>query len=495
MFIGVGNPIPVIANIPGPSRPGYSSGEKNMKFEVEVTEGSLDIGWYMNGRTFTGKSGWSYGMDIDWGDGNSTGELPYNGQTNRLVSHTYLNPGTYTITINWENAFVDTNAYYPLDFDLVSTANALKVKKWLSWGTDFVLGGTIRMFQQCRRLIYEAKDFPITYTPMTGQNWLLVFGDMDDWNTPINLSDWSVSKWTATNRYSNTFSNMFNLPELKLENETINSGTTINPWRDLGMTTNCGRDVANGTVVKFDNVNFEGSGAGNYAGFGFFYNCYIGKGSYVKNIAWETPSSSYTVLNGMFRSSYFKNVEENEDVTIDLSGWGNTSETDFKVSIRQIAENGFRKQGVSTATGILTLDFRSPYNFILESNGRNAFLNLTSASYWAGLTILGAENWSLNYSSGDGVRNMFYNCGTLDINLTNFDFTGVPYINSFLGGTSKLTTARYDEALIAWDNSGIQNIVNLRMNTSQYTAGGSAEAARNNLINNKGWSITDGGSV
>jgi len=448
MFMGLGIPVPDIANLPGPSRRGYPSGEKNMKFEVEVTEDSLDIGWYMNGRTFTGGSGWSYGMDIDWGDGTSTGELPYNGQTSRLVSHTYLNPGTYTITINWENAFVSTNAYYPLDFDLVSTANALKVKKWLSWGTDFVLGSTFRMFQQCRRLIYEA-----------------------------------------------TFSNMFNLPELKLENETINSGTTINPWRDLGMTTNCGRDVASGTVVKFDNVNFEGSGAGSYAGFSLFYNCYIGKGSYVKNITWETPSSSYTVLNGMFRSSYFKNVEENEDVTIDLSGWGNTSETDFKVSIRQIAENGFRKQGVSTATGILTLDFRSPYNFILESNGRNAFLNLTSAGYWAGLTILGAENWSLNYSSGDGVRNMFYNCGTLDINLTNFDFTGVPYISSFLGGTSKLTTARYDEALIAWDNSGIQNIVNLRMNTSQYTAGGSAEAARNNLINNKGWSITDGGSV
>ena len=36
---------------------------------------------------------------------------------------------------------------------------------------------------------------------------------------------------------------------------------------------------------------------------------------------------------------------------------------------------------------------------------------------------------------------------------------------------------------------------NIRLGTSQYTAGGDAETARANLINTHGWTITDGGAV
>jgi hypothetical protein len=496
MFMGLGMPVPEIANIPGPSRPGYPSGEKNMKFEVEVTEGSLDIGWYMDGRTFTGGgSGWSYGMDIDWGDGTSTGELPYVGQTNRLVSHTYSDPGTYTITINWENAFAATNAYYAPNFDQVSTANALKVKKWLSWGTDFVLGGTVRMFQLCGRLIYEAKDFPITYTPMTGQNWLQTFGSTNDWNTPINLSDWSVSKWTGTSRYSSTFREMFNLPELKLENETINSGTSINPFRDGGMTDNVGRDTAGGCKFQFNNINFEGAGANGMFGNALFRLSYVHKESSFTNWTYDNSVSAggYVQIYNMFNASKVKNLSDNENLTIDLSGWKDKNNTSLGLFVGGLCSSGFIKDGLTNVTGTLTINFTSPYGIDLHVDTRNMFYNL-NGSKWSGLTIIGAGNWTINNLTGtQGVRNMFFNCGTLDVDLTNFDFTGVNYINTFMSGNTKLTTARYDEALIAWDNSGVQNIVNLKMNLSQYTAGGTAETAKNNLINNKGWSITDGG--
>ena len=58
-----------------------------------------------------------------------------------------------------------------------------------------------------------------------------------------------------------------------------------------------------------------------------------------------------------------------------------------------------------------------------------------------------------------------------------------------------LTTDKYDAALIAWDSNvpGSASAVNIRLGTSQYTEGGTAEAARTRLIETHGWTITDGG--
>jgi len=71
-------------------------------------------------------------------------------------------------------------------------------------------------------------------------------------------------------------------------------------------------------------------------------------------------------------------------------------------------------------------------------------------------------------------------------------------MSSFMNSIG-LTTARYDEALIQWNNdypgSHAAVSMNVRMGSSQYTAGGDAETARTNLINTHGWTITDGGAA
>ena len=229
-----------------------------------------------------------------------------------------------------------------------------------------------------------------------------------------------------------------------------------------------------------------------------FSESYVHKESSFTNWTYDNSVSAngYAQIYGIFNSSRIKNLSDDENLTIDCSGWKDKNNTSLGLFLALFGSSGFKKDGLTNVTGTLTIDFTSPYGIDLHYHAEKMFYNLSN-SKWAGLTVIGAGNWTINNltHASLGVRNMFYNCGTLDIDLTNFDFTGVSAVGAFLTGNTKLTTARYDEALVAWDNSGVQNIVNLKMNSSQYTAGSAAETAKNNLINNKGWSITDGGSV
>jgi len=64
----------------------------------------------------------------------------------------------------------------------------------------------------------------------------------------------------------------------------------------------------------------------------------------------------------------------------------------------------------------------------------------------------------------------------------------------FSGGT--LPTARYDALLINWDaQDPLDNMYSIDLGNSTYTAGGTAAAARANLISTDGWSILDGGTA
>ena len=500
--MGLGMPVPDIANLPGPSRPGYPSGnqgEEHMKFEVLIPESDKTLGFSINARTYTGgpSGGRSYGWTVDWGDGQSFTQPPTSSYTISL-SHTYNNAGTYVITIDWEDAFNGTNAYYPLAF---TSTSRLKITNWISWGIHYKIGSYFKMFDLLANMVNTATDYPIIWQEggaLASHNWSRVFAQAESWNTPINLSDYNVSLWTSSSRYSNTFHDMYNLPQLSLQNDTVNCGTSINAFRDGGMTDNVGRDTASGCKFQFNNINIEGAGASGLFGNSLFRLSYLHKESSFTNWTYDNSVSAngYAQIANIFQSSKIKNLSDNENLTIDLSGWKDKNNTSLALYVTGFGSSGFIKDGLTNVTGTLTIDFTSPYGIDLYAHARNMFYNL-NGSKWSGLTIIGAGNWTINnLSSGtQGTRNMFYNCGTLDIDLTNFDFTGVPYISAFMTGNTKLTTTRYDQALIAWDNSGVQNIVNLRMASSQYTSGGAAETARNNLINNKGWSINDGGPV
>ena len=61
--------------------------------------------------------------------------------------------------------------------------------------------------------------------------------------------------------------------------------------------------------------------------------------------------------------------------------------------------------------------------------------------------------------------------------------------------TATINTTEYDQTLINWNAQAPDNSVGINFGNSRYTSGGAAQAARQSLIDNYGWQITDGGSV
>lgn len=59
--------------------------------------------------------------------------------------------------------------------------------------------------------------------------------------------------------------------------------------------------------------------------------------------------------------------------------------------------------------------------------------------------------------------------------------------------TTNLSTANYDATLIGWAAQSLNSGLSIDFGSAQYTAGGTAEAARNTLINTYNWTIVDGG--
>jgi len=183
---------------------------------------------------------------------------------------------------------------------------------------------------------------------------------------------------------------------------------------------------------------------------------------------------------------------------IDVSGW----DTSSAVSMWEM---------FGDASSIDNIDV-STWDVSNVSNPTRMFLNCLS------LTYLDVSNWVLTATTS--LFGMFQNCYVLDnldistwdvSNISNFQdtfsqayaLTGVTVYNWDIGSATDMTnmflnvqlsTSTYDQILINWNNlPSKQSGVVFNGGDSEYTSGGAAETARNNLISNDSWVITDGG--
>ena len=188
---------------------------------------------------------------------------------------------------------------------------------------------------------------------------------------------------------------------------------------------------------------------------------------------WDT--SSVTNMNSMFR-------ENTVLTTCDVSGFDTSSVT---------AMNGMFQD----CNDVTSLDV-SGFNTSLVTNMYAMFYRCRAAT--AGLDVS-----SFDTSSVTNMQYMFQELGTdngasIDIiGVENFNIEAFIFTNSlrnFMTGVA-IPTARYDSLLINWDAQDPLDGLSPTFGSSQYTAGGTAAAARANLISTDGWTITDGGTA
>ena len=102
---------------------------------------------------------------------------------------------------------------------------------------------------------------------------------------------------------------------------------------------------------------------------------------------------------------------------------------------------------------------------------------------------------SWNIGNVTTISNMFRrNSFSFDQSLAGWDITSVATAADIFKDTG-LSTSNYDATLIGWAAQSITIAVSINFGNSQYTLGGTAEAARDILVNTYGWTITDGGGI
>ena len=116
-----------------------------------------------------------------------------------------------------------------------------------------------------------------------------------------------------------------------------------------------------------------------------------------------------------------------------------------------------------------------------------------------------AYNGSINF--GQTVTNLLrtlYNNDAFDTSLAGLDITSLSNAVAFMQAATGLSTANYDATLVDWESqlqtaypsgAGYPYSININFGGSQFTSGGAGQTAKNSLVSNFGWTITDGGGI
>jgi len=93
------------------------------------------------------------------------------------------------------------------------------------------------------------------------------------------------------------------------------------------------------------------------------------------------------------------------------------------------------------------------------------------------------------------MNSMFYNADAFDQDISNWDINQVSNFSNFMLSATGLSTTNYDLLLVGWEAQAPTSGININFGGSTYTAGSAAATARQSLIDNYSWTITDGGTA
>jgi surface protein len=99
------------------------------------------------------------------------------------------------------------------------------------------------------------------------------------------------------------------------------------------------------------------------------------------------------------------------------------------------------------------------------------------------------NNW--NVENVNNMGSMFANCTNFNQPLNNWNVRNVRHMTSMFVNANNWGTQNYSAALIQWSRLPLRRNVVANFGTNKYSL--SAATARQNIITNFNWAITDGG--
>ena len=406
-----------------------------------------------------------YDFIVDWGDGTSDHITAWD---QAEVTHTYAEPGNYTVSI--------TGTINGWSFN--NDGDAQKIVEISAWG-PLALGNSTRYFYGCRNLELTAKDAPdLTYTTTLAE----AFRDCESLGDKGNMNSWDVSDITNMEYMFHGASSF---------DQDISGWVVSRVINMEGMFTSTSFDQYISDWDVSNVTNMEGMFSISP------FNQNIG--------SWDV--SSVTTMELMFYRAL--SFDQN------ISGW-DVSSVDNMYGMFWVASSFNQDIGgwdVSQVKNMGEMFSSSPFNQNISgwkvsdvTNMRNMFRSASSFDQDIGgwdvsnVTSMygmfyGASSFNQNLSGWDvssviTMNGMFCNAFSFDQDLGSWNVSSVTDMGWMLYSVT-LSTANYDSLLIGWSQLDLQQGVTLQAGNSKYS--GAAAAARQHIIEEFGWNISDGG--
>ncbi|WP_228234842.1 BspA family leucine-rich repeat surface protein [Allomuricauda sp. M10] len=438
----------------------------------------------------------TYNYTVDWGDG--TMDTGVTGD----ITHQYAIPGTYTVMISG-----DFPRIYFNDFD-GNTQDSDKILSVDNWG-DIKWISMDNAFTHCSNLDILATDVP-NLADVT--SLLAMFRFCESLVGNDSFVDWKVGSITH-------FSNMFDgASKFNQDISSWNVSKAVYTDYMFSDAKEFNIDISNWDISSLKYMWGMFSGASSF-------NQPIGKWK-VHNIdsmqalfagasAFNQDISSWDVSNVLNMVAMFSGASSFNQ---DISNWnvGNVTNMNVMFANTESFNQPIGKWNVSSVEDLRgmfdgAISFNQPLNEWDVPNVTECYTMFANATSFN----QPLSNWDL--SKVTDMRGMFANATSFNQDLSDWNMSNVTSIGGMFNGATSfnqslgawdvsnvinmdyllsrtaITLENYDDTLIGWGNlDSFQNNVTLNAGGVQYCE---STEVRQNLIDNYGWVITDGGQV
>ena len=434
----------------------------------------------------------TYNYRVEWGDGS------FDENVSGEITHTYASPGEYTVSIT--GTF--PQPFFKATFDATQT-DSQKLLSVEQWGNR-TWRSMSQAFFDCRNLTINDTESPDLSQVTSMSN---MFKNAD--NLSGNISNWDVSSVTTMNRMFEGADN-FNLD---VSSWNVSNVTNMD---NMFRGTKFNHDISNWDVAKVTNMNAMFQEAREF-------NQPIGNwnvGNVTTMFAMFREADAFNQPIGNWNVGNVRNMVDmffGTDVfNADISNWNVSNVTDMGNMFREtgVFNQPIGNWNVANVTSMREMFFRTPFNqdisqwnvsnvtdmgnMFREARAFNQPIGnwdvanvTTMRDMFLFADLFNADISSWNVSKVTDMSNMFRSTKAFDQNLGNWNIANVNNMtNLFLEGV--LSTENYDALLIGWSQlPSVQPDVTLNAGATRFSA--AAQTARDTLINNAGWTITDGG--
>ncbi len=432
-------------------------------------------------------NGLTYNYNVDWGDSNTD-----TGVTG-AITHTYVTPGTYTVSIS--GVFPAITFAYAGDKNKI-----LSVDQWGTIAWENMAGA----FFGCTNLAITATDAP-DLSGVTDMTYMLrdsgvTTEDLSGWDTGSIISMIGVFQGTAFNGDISSWdtSNVTNMIGLFYADAAFNQ--PLNSW-----------DVSH--VTRFDSM-FTGAAAFNQplnnwdvSSATSFDGMFMGASVFNQNISnWNT--ANVTNMSSMFMSTNAFNQPLNSWDVSHVTGMGGMF---YEANaFNQPLNNWDTSSVIGMGTLFMGAElFNQPLDnwdvshvtyfgnafqgtsFNQDISGWDVSAATDMYAMFAYDTHFNQDISSWDTSNVTNMDSMFYLTTDFDQNLSSWDVADVTnMVDMFTGVT--LSRTNYDAMLSSWASQNLRSNVSFDGGQSKYCL---ASASRARLMGVYNWSVIDGGVV